>query len=251
MAPPLLLLNGYAATSADWDPGFLDALGLLFDVIASDSRGMGGTPLGDEEITIPLLAGDALDLLDQRGVERATVAGWSMGGYVAQQLAAEAPDRVTGLALLATDTGAEAELDPGIWDRLTDHSGEPIEQARRLLELLFPPDFAAHVFDEFGEVVAQARASLDPAALTAQEAAMDAWHASQSAGRLAAIQAPTVVLAGAEDVVIPPDNSRLLAEGIAGARLELFQGCGHALMAQRPDRCAELIAGVRLDQSAS
>jgi pimeloyl-ACP methyl ester carboxylesterase len=90
--------------------------------------------------------------------------------------------------------------------------------------------------------VAGARAELDPAALTAQEAAMDAWHASPGAQRLAAISAPTVVFAGEEDVVIPPANSRLLAEGIEGARLELLPGCGHALMAQRPERAAELIA---------
>jgi 3-oxoadipate enol-lactonase len=246
VAPALLLLNGYAATSADWDPTFRERLDDAFDVIAPDPRGMGGTALGDEEMTIELLARDALDLLDARGVDRATVAGWSMGGFVAQQLAADAPDRVAGLALLSTDPGAEAErADPEVWARLTDHGGEPIEQARRLLDLLFPPDFAAQVFDRFGEVVAAARAQLDPAALTAQEAAMDAWHASPGGERLASISAPTVVLAGEEDVVIPPGNSRLLADGIEGARLALLPGCGHALMAQRPDRAAELIASVR------
>ena len=246
MAPELLLLNGYAATGADWDPAFRERLDDSFEVIAPDPRGMGGAELGDEEMTIELLAADALELLDARGVERATVAGWSMGGFVAQQLAADAPERVAGLALMSTDPGAEAErADPEVWARLTDHGGEPIEQARRLLDLLFPPDFAARVFDQFGQVVAGARAQLDPAALTAQEKAMDAWHASPGGERLASISAPTVVLAGTEDVVIPPGNSRLLVDGIADARLELLPGCGHALMAQRPDRAAELIASVR------
>lgn len=245
MALPLLLLNGYAATSADWDPAFRKRLDEHFEVIAPDPRGMGGTPLGGQEITIPLLAADALSLLDDRGVERATVAGWSMGGFVAQELAATAPDRVSGLALLATDPGAEAELcDPRLWADLTSHEGDPVEQARRLLGLLFPPEFAAQVFERFGDVVAQGRAALDPAALSAEEAAMDAWHASPGAGRLAAITAPVVVMAGTEDVVIPPGNARLLADGIEGARVELMPGCGHALMAQQPDRCAELIASL-------
>lgn len=246
MAPPLLLLNGYAATHADWDPTFLGLLGDSFDVIAPDPRGMGGTPLGGEELTVPLLAADAVGLLDDRGVASAVVAGWSMGGFVAQELAATAPDRVKGLALMATDPGAEAELaDPSVWAALTSHEGDPIEQARRLLGLLFPPEVAARVFDQFGQVVADARAALDPAALSAQEAAMDAWHAEPGTDRMAAIDAPTVVMAGGEDVVIPPGNARLLADGIPGARLELMDGCGHALMAQRPERCAELIAGLR------
>ncbi len=246
MAPALLLLNGYAATSADWDPTFRARLDDAFDVIAPDPRGMGGTKLGGQEMTIELLAADALELLDARGVDRATVAGWSMGGFVAQQLAAEAPERVSGLALLSTDPGAEAErADPEVWGRLTDHGGEPIEQAGRLLNLLFPPEFAAQMFGQYGQVVADARAGLDPAALTAQEAAMDAWHASPGAERLASISTATVVLAGELDVVIPPSNSGLLAEGIEGARRELFPGCGHALMAQRPERAAELIASVR------
>ena len=245
MAPALLLLNGYAATSADWDPTFRELLDDAFDVIAPDPRGMGGAELGEGEMTIELLAADALELLDARGVERATVAGWSMGGFVAQQLAADAPERVIGLALLSTDPGAEAvRADPEVWARLTDHGGQPIDQARRLLSLLFPPDFAARMFDQFGEVVAAARAQLDPAALTAQEAAMDAWHTSPGGERLAAISAPTVVIAGTDDVVIPPANSRLLEQGIEGARLELLPGCGHALMAQRPERAAELIASV-------
>jgi 3-oxoadipate enol-lactonase len=245
VSPPLLLLNGYAATGADWDPAFLDALGDSFEVIAPDPRGMGGAELGEGELTIAGLADDALARLDADGVERATVAGWSMGGFVAQELAARAPERVTALALLATDPGGEAVLaDPDVWARLIDHSGEPTEQARRMLDLLFPPGFAAQVFDRFGDVVAQARASLDPAALTAQERAMDAWHASPGAERMAAISAPTAIAAGELDQVIPAANAGLLGSGISDSRVELLPGCGHAFMAQQPQRAAELIASL-------
>lgn len=245
MAQPLLLLNGYAAGSADWDPAFLDALRESFDVIAPDPRGIGDGPALGGELTIAQLAGDALDRMDAESVERATVAGWSMGGFVAQEVAARAPDRVAGLALLASDPGAEAALDPEVWARLTDHSGEPIEQARRLIDLLFPPDFAGQVFDRFGQLVADARAALDPAVLSAQEAAMEAWHASPGGGRMASISTPAVVIAGELDVVIPPENSKLLAEGIEGARLEVIAGGGHGFMAQQPQRAAELVASLR------
>ena len=244
--PPLLLLNGYAATSLDWDPAFLDRLGEGWDVIAPDNRGMGGSDLGEGELTIAGMADDAIAVLDALGLERAAVAGWSMGGFVAQELAAGAPQRVSSLALMATDPGAEAErASPEVWAELTDHGGDPTEQARRLLGLLFPPDFARAIFEQFGDVVAAARAALDPAALDAQERAMEAWHEAPGLDRLEEIALPSVVITGELDRVIPPGNAELLAGAIPGAGSHALSGCGHALMAQQPARAAELIAGLR------
>lgn len=244
-APPLLLLNGYAATSADWDPGFLGHLAARFDVVCPDPRGCGGSELGSGELTIDSLAGDALAVLDALGLERVTVAGWSMGGFVAQQLAAGAPDRVVALALISTDPGGEAvPAEDAVWRRLTDHAGTPSEQARRLLELLFPPALAAELFEQVGGLVAEARARLDPAALSAQELAMERWHSAPAAGRLDSIRAPALVVAGNEDIVIPAANAELLAAALPGSRLAPFQGCGHAVMAQRPAEVAGLIAAL-------
>lgn len=240
--PPLLLLNGYAAGCADWDPGFLGALADRFDLVCPDPRGAGRSELGAEELTIEGLAADAAAVLDALGWDRAAVAGWSMGGFAAQELTATAPDRVSALALISTDPGAEAVRAPAeVWSRLTDHGGTPREQAKRLLELLFPPRLAASVFEQFGDVVAEARAGLDPRALSAQERAMDAWHARPGAARLAAISAPTLIAAGDGDVVIPAANVELIRGGIAGAEAVTFPGCGHAVMAQEPARLAERI----------
>src|SRR5690349_7131419 len=85
--PPLLLVNGYAGTSADWDPAFLEPLASERTVICPDHRGMGGSAPGHEEVTVESMAADVLRLMDALAIERAPVAGWSMGAFVAQALA--------------------------------------------------------------------------------------------------------------------------------------------------------------------
>jgi len=242
--PPLVLINGYAATVADWDPSFLTALGETFTLICPENRGMGDAPLGDPAaLTIDAMATDVEVLLDERGVERAAVAGWSMGGFVAQRLTARSPAQVASLTLLATDPGGDAAIPaaPDVWARLTDHSGTPREQASRLIALLFPPEFAAMIDREFGDVVASARAALSTEALSAQEAAMAAWHATPQPP-VGAESPPVLIVHGDSDVVIPPPNADALASHWPGSRMERFAGGGHAFMAQEPDRVAGLIA---------
>jgi pimeloyl-ACP methyl ester carboxylesterase len=166
-----------------------------------------------------------------------------MGGFVAQQLAAGNPERVAALVLMATDAGGpDAVLpEPADAERLFDHSGTPREQATRLIGLLFPPPLAEQIDERFGGVVAEARAALSAEVLDAQERAMVAWHEAPSAARLAAIAAPTLVMAGELDIVIPAANSSLLATAIAGAELRTFPGAGHAFMAQEAPAVATAI----------
>jgi pimeloyl-ACP methyl ester carboxylesterase len=243
--PPLVLLNGYAASKEDWDPGFLDGLASASTVICPDNRGIGGPAAGVGSLSVASMAADVVAVLDDRRIETADVAGWSMGGFVAQQLAASAPERVRRLALLSTDPGGpNAVRSPeDIWGLLVDHSGTPREQATRLLKLLFPSEFAARVDAEAGDAVAAAREQLLPEELSSQEAAMNRWHAESAEARLAAITAQAYVAAGTEDVVIPPANSRLLADALPGSKFELYDGGGHAFMAQEPQRLSAAING--------
>ncbi len=241
--PSLLLINGYAASGEDWDPAFLAGLAESFRVLCPDNRGIGGSELGDAELTVDGMADDLEALLDSLGIVRLPVVGWSMGGFVAQRLAVRAPGRVATLALIATDPGApdSAAADPEIWAKLTDHSGTPREQASRLISLLFPPALAADIDRDFGEIVAAARAELSPPAVRAQEAAMDAWHREPLPRGEVATAPPVLVIHGEADEVIPPANAPALAGRWPGARVELLPGCGHGLMAQEPQRIVESI----------
>jgi pimeloyl-ACP methyl ester carboxylesterase len=243
---PLVLVNGYAATAADWDPGLLAGLAQSFEVICPDNRGVGGSDAGDldgQPLTIDAMAADLEALLDALAIECAPVVGWSMGGFVAQRLVVGAPQRVTALVLLATDPGgpAAAPADPRVWAQLVDDSGTPREQATRLLSLLFPSTLAVEIDRQFGELAAAARAALPAATLRAQEAAMDAWHASEQPGPPPDTP-PVLIACGSEDVVIPPANADALAAHWPDSRVERFAGGGHAFMAQEPARLAELIA---------
>lgn len=232
--PPLLLVNGYAATGADWDPGFLAALAETYEVICPDNCGLGESGSRSGELTVDAIAEDLQAVLAAEGVDSCPVVGWSMGGFAAQRLAETSPQTVSALGLLSTDPGGAASVapDPADWELLTDHSGPPREQASRLISLLFPPPQAKEIDREFGEVVAAARADLSPAVLAAQEGTMEAWHREDRPPPVD--PKPTLVIHGREDRVIPAANAEPLAARWDAAGVEVFPGCGHALMAQEP-----------------
>lgn len=254
--PLLLLVNGYAASAAEWEPRLLEALACSFEVVCPDNRGVGGSELEAEPgaggpdgspapaLTIDAMAADLEALLDSLGVERApAVAGWSMGGFVAQRLAVRSPERVGRLVLLSTDPGGEASVPTELhaWAQLTDPTGTPREQAARLISVLFPPEAAARVDRELGDRVAAARARLSPQVRYAQEEAMAAWHLEEQP--VPGADAPPVLIAhGSADVIVPPQNAAALAARWPECRVEIFAGGGHGLIAQEPERLAELIA---------
>jgi pimeloyl-ACP methyl ester carboxylesterase len=242
---PLLLLNGFAATSADWDPSFIDGLASSNELILLDNRGIGGSTDNRRPFDIAQLADDTARVIEAREFERASVLGWSMGGFIAQTLALQHPARINKLVLLSTDPGGtDADLaSAAVWSQLIDMSGTPHEQARRLLSLLFPNDVAESIYVEFGDIVAAARAQLSPDLVDRQVAAMDAWHRNGIGNRLREIRAPTLIATGTADVLIPPSNALRLANAIPGAWLAQFNGGGHAFVAQYPRSLADLING--------
>jgi pimeloyl-ACP methyl ester carboxylesterase len=251
--PPLLLLNGYAATGADWDPIFLGALAAHFRVICPDNAGLGSSKLADGVALggVEGMTADLLALLDRVELERVPVVGWSMGGFVAQSLAREAPERVTALGLISTHTGGADCVDaaPGVFQRLIDHSGTPREQATRLLSLLFPPDRAAEADARFGDLVATARAVLPESVLFMQEEAIVGWHGRPSALSVLDPPVPTAVVHGGSDTVVPPGNAEVLARFHPGATVTILPECAHAPMAQEPEAVAEAIIAAVADRA--
>ena len=243
IGPPLLILNGFAATSADWDPSFIDRLASSNQLLIVDNRGIGASTDNGVPFDIGQLADDTRRVIEMLGFERANVLGWSMGGFIAQTLAVQHPDRVGRLILLSSDLGGtDADLaSPSVWSQLIETSGTPHEQARRLLSLLFPTEVAESVYREFGDVVARARARLSPDLVNRQAAAMDAWHRTGVGNQLRNIRVPALIAAGVEDIVIPPSNALKLVNAIPGAWLAQFPGGGHAFMAQYPRQLARLI----------
>jgi pimeloyl-ACP methyl ester carboxylesterase len=240
---PLLVLNGLAATSADWEPSFIERLASANELILLDNRGIGASTDNGAPFDIDQLADDTARVIDGLGFERANVLGWSLGGFIAQTLALQHPARIDNLILLSTDPGGvDAELaSPAVRSQLIDTSGTPREQARRLLSLLFPGILADSLYEQYGDIVAAARAQLSPDLVRRQAAAMDAWHRDGNGGRLRELRTPTFVAAGTEDIVIPGSNALKLVNAISGAWLAQFKEGGHAFMAQYPKPLADLI----------
>jgi pimeloyl-ACP methyl ester carboxylesterase len=240
---PLLLLNGFAATNADWDPSFINGLASSNQLILLNNRGIGGSTDNGKPFDIARLADDAARVIEMLGLEHTSVLGWSMGGFIAQALALQQPDHVDKLILLSTDSGGnDADLaSPAVWSELIDTSGAPDEQARRLLFLLFPNNVAKSFYRVFGNIVAAARARLSPDLLKRQAAAMNGWHRSGVAGRLRELRRPALIATGTDDIVIPASNALKLANAIPGAWLAQFPHGGHAFMAQYPRALADLI----------
>ena len=108
---PLLVLNGFAATSGDWDPLFIHGLASSSDLILLDNRGIGDSTDDERPFDIAQLANDAAHVIETLGFERISMLGWSMGGFISQTLALQQRNRVNRLILLSTDFGgSEADL---------------------------------------------------------------------------------------------------------------------------------------------
>jgi pimeloyl-ACP methyl ester carboxylesterase len=137
---PLLVLNGFGATSADWDPSFIDRLASSNELVLLNNRGIGGSTDDGQSFDITKLADDTARVIETLAIERASAMGWSMGGFIAQALALNYANHLDKLVLLSTDPGGiEADLaSPNVWSQLIDTSGMPNEQAHRLLVPAFP-----------------------------------------------------------------------------------------------------------------
>jgi pimeloyl-ACP methyl ester carboxylesterase len=115
---PLLVLNGLAATSADWDPLFIERLASANELTLLDNRGIGASTDTGAPFDIDQLADNTARVIQGLGFERASVLGWSLGGFIAQTLALQHPDRIDRLILLSTDPGGvDAELASPLSDR--------------------------------------------------------------------------------------------------------------------------------------
>ncbi len=208
-----------------------------YRVITYDLRGLGNTDRGTAEMTVATLAADARDLLDALGVERAHVLGYSLGSAIGQELALLAPDRVASLVLLCTwgrTDGFQRAVLTGLAHPWRTGDMEAALGALGIAfspQLLDSPDFAALV-EQLLPLFPSTPAQI---AATAEQWDADLLH--DSLDRLPGITAPTLVVAGEQDLLTPPWQGRAVAEAIPGARFELFTGPGssHALGVERAE----------------
>jgi 3-oxoadipate enol-lactonase len=234
--PPLLLIHGLGYARWGWEP-VLPGLAERFDIVLFDNRGIGESDAPPGPYSVVEMAADAVQVLDEAGIERAHVVGTSLGGMIAQELALTHAERVDRLVLACTTPGGpKAHPMPQVTVALMAEAAtlEPAVALRRFVEnALAPASVAAH--PELVDRIMAHRLA------TAQQPA--AWAAQASAGatfdaydRLGALAAPTLVQHGGEDVVVDPQNADLLVELLPDARIERFPGTGHLFFWEEPER---------------
>lgn len=235
---PIVLIHGLGYARWGWET-VADRLAEAFELVLLDNRGIGQSDAPPGPYTVAEMAADVLGVLDEAGLERVHVAGTSLGGMIAQELALTAPARVDRLALVCTTPGGPnaAPMPAPTVALITEAPTlEPLVALRRFVENALAPDPDEETVERI--LAHRLQTAQPPAAWAAQAAAgasFDAWD------RLPALTAPTLVLHGTADVVVDPANSRLLAERITGARLEWFDGCGHLLFWEEPDRFVSIV----------
>ena len=242
--PPLFLLNGWTASGLVWPETWLGRLEDGYDVIRIDNRGTGWSRSAPSPFTIADLAEDSRGVLKACGVDRATVLGVSMGGMIAQELAIRHSEIVARLVLVATRPPTPAHT--------------PMSRAALRLALSRPPSdqplreflvtawgqttgngfAAAHpeIFDELGDQIM--RRITPRSGRLNQVRAIMSWHGP---GRLQRISAPTTVVHGDQDPLIPVDNGRRLAQLIPAAGYVELAGVGHLVTHEGNETLIEVL----------
>jgi len=256
---PLVLIPGTSNTMAEWDPRFLDELATSRRVIVFDNRGA-GTSTGDvSELTIRLMARDTAQFIDQVAGGPADVLGWSMGGYIAQELAIRNPGRVRRLVLASTDCGGPSTTGPT--PRALRVLTDPQASTAQRMSILFLKDrqgaavaWSAAIGAAFTANGFQPQDSftIAPEVAKAQnKAAGREWLGAQggTCSRLHRIGSPTLVAGGRDDVVVPIVNLKALSAGIKKSTAVTYRNAGHAFLFQPGLRFARTV-GAFLDRKA-
>lgn len=232
--PPLLMINGLGSNAGMWEAA-QERLSLVAETIVFDSPGTGRSTDELWPLTIPRLARLATSLLDELGYERVDVLGFSLGGLVAQQLARDEPARVRRLALAATGCGWGGM--PGTIGALATIALPLRQLSRRLYErTMWLKSRADQELVERVRAIGDARFR-HPPRTTSYVAHLWAGMLWSSLSWLPSVHAPTLVLHGAEDRLVPPANALLLASLLPESRVQVLPGEGHLLLFD-PDSAA-------------
>ncbi|SDZ18189.1 3-oxoadipate enol-lactonase [Amycolatopsis xylanica] len=229
---PVVFSGSVGSSLRMWDDQVRTVAASGYRTIAYDHRGHGASPVPPGPYAIPDFGEDVLALLDKLGIERAHLVGLSLGGMTGMWLGAHAPERIRSLTLCCTS----AELGPpSMWvDRAnTVRAGG--------LEAIADGGLARWVTPSFTGDRQSLRDMLVSTPQDGYIASCQALERMDLAGDLPKITAPTLVIAGSEDVATPVEHARRIVDGIPGARLEIVEGAAHLGNVEQPEAFTQLI----------
>jgi len=238
---PLIFIPGLKVTMDMWEPTILRELAQSnYNVIVYNNRGTGNSSVGVKDYSITQLANDAAGLLDELNIGKADVLGWSMGSYIAEELALVHPNKVNSLILYGSGPGGDKAIpsSPELMETFSNVSGTPEEQARQILSYFFPqtwlqkyPDYINHFPLLKGTI------SLETVQKQAQ--AIIKWNGIYNSP--SQIVQPTLVLVGTKDIITTPKAALSLVEKIPLVSLVQIKDAGHGWMYQFPEKFSKVI----------
>jgi len=234
-APAVLLSNSLGSTLPMWDEQAA-ALAGRFRVIRYDHRGHGKSPVPPGPYELADLGEDVIALLDRLGVERAHVCGASLGGQVAMWLGANKPGRVASLVLCGTSAWF-GPADPWMERAATVRAQGTEAVADAVVARWVTPLFA----ERNASVVERMRTMIASTPREGYAACCEVVGRTDLRPDLAAIRAPTLIVAGAEDPAVSSEMVETLAKGIAGSRVEVLDPAAHLANVERPAEVSRLI----------
>ena len=237
---PLVLIHGLADDHRAWRRTLPDLM-LRHRVIMYDLRGHGQTSLGKPDGTLRQLGADMIALMDSLGVDRADIAGFSLGGTIAMRVAIDNPGRVRGLVLVATSSRVGRSA--GDWYRqrvAMVGAGDP--QLRETLDQDTADVYAESPGELEDGLLIRRQSTADPRGYANACAAMAALNAAPLDPELERITAATLIVASERDRHCPPKAAEIIAAGIKGSKLEVLPDAGHPIPVEKPRELARSIS---------
>ena len=235
---PLILLQHFTGTLDNWDPAVTNGLAKHFQVILLDNKGIGSSE-GQTPVTIEEMAHDVAAVIKAMGFNKVDVLGFSMGGFIAQQLALDHPELINKLILAGTGPkGGEGIAD--IVKPLTASSSmNAVDQKLYLFYNQTP--LSTELGREAIERINSRTVNRDPDAqlpsIQAQLGSIIAWGQPDASflKKLKGISQPVLIVNGNNDIVVPTINSYVLFQNLPNAKLNLYPDAGHGSIFQYPE----------------
>ena len=228
---PLLMIMGLGWTSHAWHRS-RPVLSKKYRTIALDNRGVGRSEAPAGPYSMAQMAADAAAVQNAARVNAAHVFGVSMGGMIAQEFALQFPKKVRSLILGCTAAGGPdaVRAEQEVLQVLMTRGQDPDAFAKAMGPFIYDAGTSAQQIEEDTAVRRKWYPSAD--AYFAQLQGIMAWEAY---GRLAQISAPTLVIHGENDRLVPPENARMIAARIPGAKLTILPQASHIFTTDQPD----------------
>jgi pimeloyl-ACP methyl ester carboxylesterase len=234
---PLLLINGWGGNLNSWSNLMVELLAMKHMVITMDNRGTGRSGKPDIPYTMDMMASDSLAVLDAIDIAKSHVMGFSMGGIIAQTFGINFPKRTCSLVLCGTQAGGIHRIssDPNVQLDLALIANPLPEMTERdrTIKLLYLLYSSVYVEDNLEDLVKDETYSDYPTPNYALARQSQAIAGFDSYELLPNTWFPVLVMTGSEDVLVPPENSEILAAQIPNSKLVKVQGCGHGFLKQK------------------